>query len=181
MNRSIVRLLLTYLLGSLFLYTGLTKAANPTVFLGSVYAYSLPLPESFLKATAVMMPWVEILCGLLLVTRPRSMASLTFAIYLLAVFVVITGQAFARGLHIGCGCFDPAVLTHLGLPAGLATFAESLGFAFFRNIGLIALASWLLLELEAPASQSQSTPQRQPEFQRKTAPQKQGGPRKQRA
>jgi hypothetical protein len=63
---------------------------------------------------------------------------------LLTLFVLATGQAWARGLDIACGCFD---LTVLGLPKNVpsvAHFLESVAFAFFRNLVLTALAVFLL-------------------------------------
>ena len=51
------------------LWAAVSKLANLTGFLGAIYAYDLPLPRGFLKLIAVILPWVELLCGLSLVSR----------------------------------------------------------------------------------------------------------------
>lgn len=136
--------LLAGLLGVLMLWAAISKIANITEFLGSIYAYELPLPQQLLKAAAVVLPWVELLCGLLLVAGLWTETALGLVTAMLAVFVVATGQAWARGLDIACGCFD---LTMLGLPENIPSvskFLESVAFAFFRNLALTALAVYLL-------------------------------------
>jgi uncharacterized membrane protein YphA (DoxX/SURF4 family) len=134
---------LRWLLGALMLWAAVSKLAHPTEFLGSIYAYDLPLPRGLVQLVAVVLPWLELLCGLLLIANVWSETALAAIIGLLAVFVLATGQAWARELDISCGCFD---LTIFGLEssAGLVKFIESPGFAFFRNLLLVLLAFALL-------------------------------------
>jgi uncharacterized membrane protein YphA (DoxX/SURF4 family) len=132
------------LLGLLMLWAAVSKLANPTTFLGSIFAYELPLPQLVLRLAAVILPWVEFLCGLLLLTGFWLRTTLLLVATLLGVFVLATGQAWGRGLDISCGCFD---LTMLGLPKdvpGVARFLDSVGFAFFRNLLLTGIAVLLL-------------------------------------
>ena len=49
------------------------------------------------------------------------------------VFVIATGQAWARGLEISCGCLKLGFLSE-----GAAKTFESVGFAFFRALLLLA-------------------------------------------
>jgi hypothetical protein len=64
---------------------------------------------------------------------------------LFAKFVLATGQAWARGIDISCGCFNLKNLgLHESLP-GLVRFVESVAFAFFRNLILVTIAGFLLL------------------------------------
>jgi uncharacterized membrane protein YphA (DoxX/SURF4 family) len=134
---------LRWLLGALMLWAAVSKLAQPTDFLGSIYAYELPLPKSWLQLVAVILPWLELLCGLLLIGNVWSETALVAILGMLGVFVLATGQAWARGLDISCGCFD---LTIFGLEssAGLVKFIESPGFAFFRNLVLVLVAFALL-------------------------------------
>jgi len=138
-----VQRLLSGLLGVLMLWAAISKLANPTEFLGSIYAYELPLPRPLLQATAVVLPWLELLCGLLLVAGLWIETALATVTGLLAVFVVATGQAWLRGLEIACGCFSLKVF---GLDSNpeLERFLESVAFAFFRNLLLLTLATFLL-------------------------------------
>ena len=132
-----------WLLGLLMLWAAVSKLANPTEFLASLYAYQLPLPRLFLQVVAVILPWLELLCGLLLLANVWTESALTAVAGLLAVFVLATGQAWARGLDISCGCFNLKILgleDHLSL----VKFLESVSFAFFRNIALTVMAVFLL-------------------------------------
>ena len=142
--RGVQRLLIAFL-GMLMLWAAVSKLANPTDFLGSIYGYQLPLPQALLKMTAVVLPWLELLCGLLLVAGLWVESALTLVTGLLALFVIMTGQAWMRGLDISCGCFS---LKMFGLPEnpGLDRFLESVAFAFFRNLVLLGLAAFLLRE-----------------------------------
>jgi len=132
------------LLGVLLLWAAVSKLANLTDFLASLYAYKLPLPRTFLQLVAVMLPWVELLCGLALLGNVWTESVLVLAAGLFAVFVLATGQAWARGLDISCGCFS---LKTIGLETptdGGVPFYESAPFAFFRALMLTMLAGFLL-------------------------------------
>lgn len=96
--------LLRVALGAVFLYAALIKIANPPAFAGNVAAYQL-LPYVGNYLVAAILPWIEAICGLLLVTgwRARSAAALVAAMNML--FIVLLFSTVARGLDIDCGCF----------------------------------------------------------------------------
>lgn len=132
------------LIGALMLWAAVSKLANLTEFLGSIYAYQMPLPRAWLQTAAVVLPWLELLCGLLLLANVWTETALVTVTLLLAFFVVATGQAWARGLDISCGCFNLKIFgLHQSAP-GLVKFLESVAFAFFRNLVLTAFTAWLL-------------------------------------
>jgi putative oxidoreductase len=145
---------LRWFLGLILLWAAVSKLANPEVFLGSILAYELPLPRTFLQLVAVVLPWLELLCGLMLLAKMWTPSALAWATGLMAVFVLATGQAWLRGLTISCGCFDLSLLgiTRESSPK-LVGFLESVGFAFFRNLVLTGIAvhllRWHLDELKA--------------------------------
>ncbi len=144
--------ILRQLLGVLLLWAAVSKLANLTEFLGSVYAYQLPLPRIGLQAAAVVLPWVELLCGLLLLAGFWSRTALLIVTGLLGLFVLATGQAWLRGLEIACGCFNLKMLgLNASLPA-LERFLESVSFAFIRNLLLTAVAVWLLRNQPRPTA-----------------------------
>jgi putative oxidoreductase len=139
-----LRPIFRWVLGLLLLWAAVSKLANPTEFLGSLYAYKLPLPKPALQMVAVILPWVELLCGLLLVVNFWSESALACTAGLFVVFLLATGQAWARQLNISCGCFDLKVFgLHESHPK-LVKFLESPGFAFCRNLALISLTIFLL-------------------------------------
>ena len=131
-----------WLLGAVLLWAALGKLANVQEFYAALLAYQLPLPSPLLKATAVVLPWLELLCGLMLLANVRTTAALAWATVLFAVFAACTGQAWLRGLHIACGCLDLRVF---GIDRGsaLGEFLESVGFAFIRASVLAMAAGWL--------------------------------------
>ena len=123
------------LIGVILIWAALSKLANATEFLGALYAYQLPLPKSLLQLVAVVLPWFEFLCGLMLLLNIWTETVLAAAACLLGVFLLSTGQAWARGLHISCGCFN---LRMFGLDRGhpLVELLDSTRFAFVRNLVL---------------------------------------------
>ncbi len=135
---------LRWLLGFLLLWAAVSKLANPTEFLGSIYAYQLPLPRTLLQAAAVVLPWLELLCGLLLLAGFWRQTALLIVTGLMVLFVIATGQAWARGLNIACGCFNLKIFgLNESFPV-IVRFLESVAFAFFRNLLLAGLAGFLL-------------------------------------
>lgn len=139
---------LRWLLGVLLIWAALGKLANLQEFFSTLSAYRLPLPSPILPAIAIVLPWLELLCGLLLIANYRTTAALMWALVLFLVFTICTGQAWLRGLSIACGCLD---LRLFGISTGSATerFLESAGFAFVRAVALAAVALVLLRQTAA--------------------------------
>ena len=102
--RKNLTLALRIVLGGVFLYAGGLKIADPAAFAGSVAAYKL-IPTFGNYLIAATLPWVEVLCGLLLVTGYRVRAGATLILLMNLVFVVALTSAIIRGLDIDCGCF----------------------------------------------------------------------------
>ena len=138
-----LKTIVLWVLAGLLILAALSKIANPTEFQDSLAAYNLPLPDALLRFTAGVLPWLELLTGLLLVTGRARRAALVWATALFAVFVLATGQAWARGLEIGCGCFN-LDFRDLDPTGALAKVFESVGFGFFRAVLLLAGAIYLL-------------------------------------
>ena len=93
----ILLLVVRLFLGFYFIHTGIVKAAEPIDFLKSVRLYGL-LPETppeFLNSTAVVLPWLEIICGMALVlgTRIRG-AGLTIAMMMVVFMPAIAPNAY---------------------------------------------------------------------------------------
>jgi putative oxidoreductase len=136
---------LRWLVGALLVWAALGKIANPMEFYGELMAYRLPWPGELTRLTAIVLPWLELLCGILLIAGTARRAAAAWAVILFAVFVLATGQAWARGLQISCGCFK---LDFLG-PA-LSKLMESVPFAFFRALLLLGCAVHVMREPARP-------------------------------
>ncbi len=134
---------LRWLLGLVLLWAALGKLANVQEFYAALLAYQLPLPSPLLKTTAVVLPWLELLCGLMLLANVRTTAALAWAVLLFAVFAASTGQAWLRGLPIACGCLDLRLLG-IARDGALGVWLESAKFAFVRAALLAIFAVFLL-------------------------------------
>ena len=55
-----------FIAGGAFLFAGYIKISAPKVFMGSVKAFEL-LPEALIPFVAYLVPWTEIIVGLLLI------------------------------------------------------------------------------------------------------------------
>jgi uncharacterized membrane protein YphA (DoxX/SURF4 family) len=134
---------LRWLIGVLLVWAALGKLANLQEFLATLAAYRLPLAAGLLRGTAMVLPWVELLCGLLLIAGARTHAALMWSLVMFVVFSVCTAQAWIRGLKISCGCLDLRFAGILpGSPA--AMFLESVEFGFARALVLACATGWLL-------------------------------------
>lgn len=91
-------------LGMVFVYAGVLKIREPEAFAGSVAAYRIfPYYLNYLVAATV--PWVETLCGLLLIFGFRVKAAAGIVAGMNIVFIVLLTSTIVRGLDIDCGCF----------------------------------------------------------------------------
>jgi uncharacterized membrane protein YphA (DoxX/SURF4 family) len=94
-------------LGAIFVIAALPKLADPPSFAHMIYNYRL-VPGSLINIAALIMPWLEVLCGLALIlgiwTRPaRDLVAL-----MLIIFIVAISVNLFRGNAIDCGCFNVA-------------------------------------------------------------------------
>lgn len=97
----IVRLVL----GGIFLYAGFSKVGDPTAFAGAIASYRiLPYFANYLVAS--VLPWLEVLCGLLLIADYRTRAAASCIATLNLVFMAALLSTIVRGLDIDCGCFS---------------------------------------------------------------------------
>jgi putative oxidoreductase len=91
-------------LGCIFIYAAVLKISDPVGFAGSIAAYQvLPYFASYL--TAATLPFIELVCGLLLVTGYRVKGGAIIIGILNVVFIAALASAIIRGLDIDCGCF----------------------------------------------------------------------------
>lgn len=91
--------------GLVFLLYGLDKITHPDDFARAIANYRL-LPEALINLVAVTLPWVECVCGLLLLAGQWVRSAALVSAFLLGVFVVAVSITLARGLDIACGCLD---------------------------------------------------------------------------
>lgn len=115
-NTHLPMILARMIVGGMFVYLAFHKIVDPVQFLKDVREYRL-LPESpsyYINLTAISMPWIEILCGLLLMIGfwlrgaaaivLAMMVAFTTAIFLRAMGVFNDGGIAFCGIEFDCGC-----------------------------------------------------------------------------
>ncbi|MDZ7373677.1 MAG: DoxX family membrane protein [candidate division KSB1 bacterium] len=106
-DRSWLELAARWLVGLTFLYAGLGKFGDLSLFAEQIAAYGL-LPSLGNKALAVVLPPLEVLCGVSLLLGWWVEGASALAALCLLMFMVALASAMARGLRIDCGCFSLA-------------------------------------------------------------------------
>ena len=119
--------LLRLLVGGIFIYAGTVKAWDLSGFSVDVQNYRL-LPFTLAVATAIYLPWLEIICGVCLAMKKLYSGALSILLGLMLIFMVAMVSAWARGLNISCGCF-----TRQGTPTNYFLWML-LDFAFFVSL-----------------------------------------------
>jgi len=133
-------LLARLVVGGLFIYMGLSKALHPVEFLKLVRQYDAIHAPLALNLVAVALPWLEVLCGLLLVP---GIAVRGTALMLAAMLVVFTTLIFLRALAIqkAGGVAFCSIKFDCGCGAGEVFICGKL----VENVLLLAASVWLLL------------------------------------
>jgi putative oxidoreductase len=103
----IVLRIIAMLIGALFVYAGAVKVIDPVAFARDIDNYKM-LPWKIGVSLALYLPWLEILCGLALITRIFFRGSVFIVTSLMSVFIIASVVAKARGLDVSCGCFGHA-------------------------------------------------------------------------
>ncbi|MEA2006376.1 MAG: MauE/DoxX family redox-associated membrane protein [Acidobacteriota bacterium] len=115
------------IVGGVFIWAGVLKIIDPLGFAQSIANYRL-FPVWMAFFLALVIPWIELICGVLLILGlfPRT-SSLVLSLFLFA-FIVLISSAILRGLNIDCGCFgsfsqkvDYSLLLVDGMLFGMST------------------------------------------------------------
>ncbi len=93
------------ILGVTFIWASLDKIANPGGFALSIYNYRM-LPHETINFSAIVMPWLELVTGILIIAGIFMRGSAFWIGLMLLVFIIALSSALARGLDIDCGCFS---------------------------------------------------------------------------
>lgn len=133
-------------LGTVFIVAAMDKIAIPETFAISVEAYHL-VPVQLVNVFAIVVPWIELLCGIFLVAGVFVRGSALLLSSLLGVFIFAIVSALMRQLKIDCGCFGPAHATPIGWEKVL------------EDIGLLVLGMYLYFfaKINPPGQDSRVT------------------------
>lgn len=123
-------------LAAVFVVSGVLKAIDPDATYVAVRAYDV-LPKLGVELVAGVLPWLEIVIGLLLLAGIATRAVAVVSAVLLLGFMAGVAQAWARGLSIDCGCFGGGG----AVDPGQTTYGREL----LRDAGFLLLAGWLVV------------------------------------
>ncbi|MBE2188157.1 MAG: DoxX family membrane protein [Desulfobulbaceae bacterium] len=128
------------IVGYIFLTYGIGKIANPTLFVSEIANYDI-VPNFSLNIIALILPWLETICGVLLITGVKVRANSVITASMMFVFVLAVVAAMARGLDINCGCSSTNP-QKVGLPKLIENLVL-LGLSIFN---IYFPKSWLSLD-----------------------------------
>ena len=93
------------ILGIVFIWAAIHKIAHPADFAQDIYNYRM-LPHTFINFMALTLPWLEIICGVLIILGIFVRGSALLIGFMLFIFIIAISFALLRGLDISCGCFS---------------------------------------------------------------------------
>lgn len=121
-----------FLLGAIFIYAAADKIIDPAALAQAMANYQI-LPPLWVNPAALLLPWLELVCGLGLISGVLKRGSAVVITLLLVTFTAALGYSAYRGLDIHCGCF-----------ASDGTGAPNLYLDILRDAVLLTLAVTVL-------------------------------------
>ena len=98
-------IILRLIVGGFFVFASLDKLMNQEAFARAIYNYKF-LPDIFINIFAIIIPYIELITGLLLIAGIFKRGSSFLISFMLVIFIIALSQAYAKGLDINCGCFS---------------------------------------------------------------------------
>ena len=92
------------ILGGVFIWAGIIKITNPLGFAQDIANYQV-LPNSLSFFLALFLPWIEVICGVFIITGLFLRSSSFFLSCILAGFLFLILVTMIRGIDVECGCF----------------------------------------------------------------------------
>jgi len=132
-DNDFLTLLVRLTVGVTFIYASYYKVVEPALFAKSVWYYHM-LPGSLINLTALILPWVELLVGLVLIFGVCYRGAVFLANLMTIIFILALIVSIARGISIDCGCFK----------AGKTATRDAWNALFF-DFGLVAMTIYLFL------------------------------------
>lgn len=124
--------------GLTFIYASFYKIIDPGAFAKSIWYYHL-VPGSLINLMALVLPWLELLCGVAIIVGFTYRGSVLLLNLMTVVFIGALASTIARGINIDCGCFQAAKASSasawraLGFDIVLMPFALLLWFGRSRR------------------------------------------------
>lgn len=102
------------ILGGVFIYASIDKILHPGDFAKAVANYKVLTAPVLINLVGVILPWCELLAGILIIVRVWARGAWTVLTGLTAVFIVLIAVTMARGIDVNCGCFSTTGASKVG-------------------------------------------------------------------
>ena len=122
--------------GQVFIFAGLIKVADPAEVARSIQAFGVVENDSLISLAAYIIPWTEIIAGVLLVAGLFTRAAATVILLMLIGFVALILNAMNKGQELTCGCFGKIELFCSG-PLGKCNLIQDGVFAALALMPLV--------------------------------------------
>lgn len=120
-------------MGLVFIYAAIGKIISPLDFAQLIDNYRI-MPMFFVKPLAVTLPWIEVICGLSLISGYLAKGGMLLIDFLMIIFILAFTANLFRGIDVACGCFSLTLMTH-----------RSTYFYLTRDVLILAVGLWLLI------------------------------------
>lgn len=130
-NNKYLNQILRIILGLIFIFSGVEKISNPAEFAQSIENYRL-LPIISINLIAIILPWLELISGMLLLFGIKSKENSIIITSMMIVFTSAVIIAIFRNLDIDCGCFGTLAAQKVGFRKVIENIVLiSIGFIIF--------------------------------------------------
>jgi cobalt-zinc-cadmium efflux system protein len=109
-----VQFLARLALGGVFIYASIDKILHPADFARAVANYKVLTSPVLINLVGVILPWCELLAGVLLIARVWIKGAWTVLTGLTGFFIVLIVVTMIRGIDINCGCFSTTASSKVG-------------------------------------------------------------------
>jgi len=92
------------IVGGVFIWAGLLKILDPLAFVQSISDYRV-FPREISFFAGLVLPWIEVICGVLVIAGIWQRASALILSGHLCAFLALIIVTMIRGIEIDCGCF----------------------------------------------------------------------------
>lgn len=116
----VLGLILRVYVGGVFIYASMYKINYPSEFAETIAGYQM-VPFWAVNLIALIMPWAELVSGVLMVLGVRTRTAAAAIGGMLVMFSLAIFITLLRGIPIGCGCF-----TSIEEPLGWGTLMRDL-------------------------------------------------------
>ncbi|WP_462270218.1 MauE/DoxX family redox-associated membrane protein [Desulfobacter sp.] len=102
---SLIEWALRLFLGCTFIFSSWHKIVSPDQFAVIVYGYDV-FPHQIINVLAIVVPFVELVCGITLITGLLKRSGLLIINAMLLGFIFLISFNLIRGHEFDCGCFS---------------------------------------------------------------------------